>query len=143
MASENPDHQAIDQLAERQHRERMAGFERGTRGMRARASHQPEREANDDDRLGWARRDYAGDEYDKVIATASRVIRSPDASRRQTAEAMRLRAAARAQTGLIAGAIADAESALALDPEGAGLVTAADLRVLVSDWERRRPLLGP
>ena len=44
---------------------------------------------------------------------------------------------------MIAAAIADAESALALDPEGAGLVTAVDLRVLVSGWERRRPLIGP
>jgi hypothetical protein len=71
------------------------------------------------------------------------VIRSPDATPRQTAEAFRLRAAARAHKGLIAAAIADAESALAIDPEGAGLVTAADLRVMVSGWERRLPLIGP
>ena len=121
----------------------MESFERDISRTRARLSHEPEREANDNDRLGWARRDYAGDEYEKVIGTASRVIRSPDASRTQTAEAFRLRAAARAQKGLIAAAIADAESALALDPEGAGLVTAVDLRVLVSGWERRRPLIGP
>ena len=67
----------------------MESFERDISRTRARLSHEPEREANDNDRLGWARRDYAGDEYDETIATASRVIRSPDASRRQTAEAFR------------------------------------------------------
>ena len=143
MASENPDHQAIARLGERQHRERMESFGRDIGRTRARSSHQPERDANDNDRLGWARRDYFGEEYDKVIETASRVLRSPDASRTQTAEALRLRAAARARKGLIDGAITDAGDALALDPEGSGLVTASDLRIMVSGWERRRPLIGP
>ena len=83
------------------------------------------------------------DEYDKVIETAGRVVRSPDASPRQTAEALRLRAAALAEKGLIDAAITDAEHALALDPEGSGLVTAADLRFILGGWARRRPLLGP
>jgi hypothetical protein len=37
MASENPDHQAIDRLGERQHRERMESFGRDIGRTRARS----------------------------------------------------------------------------------------------------------
>ena len=61
------------------------------------------------------------------------------------AEALRLRAVARAQKGLLAVAIADAEDALALDTEAAGVIPAADLRLLAESWKRlpdRSSLLG-
>jgi hypothetical protein len=102
-----------------------------------------EREATDGDRLGWARRDWAADKPDEVIAVASRVTDSPAASPSQRAEALRLRAMAHARKQLYSAAAADAEHALVLEPDPTTIVSASDLRELVGYWKRLPDRTGP
>jgi hypothetical protein len=81
----------------------------------------------------------------QVIDLASRVIGSPEASPGQTAEALRLRAIARADKGLFSTAVTDAEDALVLEPYATRTVSASHLRKLNAHWKLipdRTPLIG-
>jgi tetratricopeptide (TPR) repeat protein len=79
-----------------------------------------------------------------AIDAAERALASSP-TRQEEAEALRIRAAAHARLDLYPAAVADAEQALELDPEGtSGPVSAAALRSALPGW-RLRALLdkGP
>jgi hypothetical protein len=132
MVSENPDHVEIDLLGGRQHAARDATFA----GAKIRFGHpgQPERDATNRDRLGWANRDYLNGDHDGVIGHTTRLLRSGDATASQRAEALRLRAVSLASRRLHAAAVDDARAALEFDPEAPGPLGADDIRELLGYW---------
>jgi hypothetical protein len=144
VASENPDHQAIEELAQQQHEERSAIFRRDI--LRGSYPAPVEREATNRDLLEWARDYHREGAHDQVISMASRILGSGDASRNQIAEALRLRAVALAGKGRFLAAFEDAHKALDLHADAGGIVPASYLRALVESWRFKpdnTPLIGP